>query len=231
MRFLMVVLLSVGMASAAVSEENRRITVTGYGQIEAVPDVATLTLGATTTHKSAQTAMRENALKVEALLAVLAANGIEDRDIQTNNLSLHPQYDHRSNSSQGPQLTGYMATNTVAVRARDLDVLGTLLDQVLESGANQFHGLSFGLSEPQPYQDEARIEAVEDARRKAELYATAAGVVLGEVVTISESVQMPGRPMMMEDMAMARSAAAVPIAAGEVATSATITIVYELTSE
>ena len=228
MRFLIVFVASLAMAVPAMGEQVRQITVTGEGRVDAAPDMATISLGVVTEGKTAAEAMAANSERVSAMLKQLSAAGIEDRDMQTSNLNINPRMDHNSSSTRsGPLVVGFIASNTVAVRMRDLETMGATLDSVLESGANQFHGLSFGFQDPQPHQDDARRRAVEDARRKAELYAEAAGVTLGNVMTIAEHGRASPQPMMMMEASMARGAD-VPIASGEVTTQANVTIVYEL---
>ncbi|MDJ0826839.1 MAG: SIMPL domain-containing protein [Rhodobacter sp.] len=200
-----------------------RLTVTGEGRVESVPDMATITLGVTSEARTAADAMRETSKATAAVLGRLASAGIEDRDMQTRDLSLSPVWDSRSSSSP-PKIVGFQARNTVVVRVRALDALGGILDEVIEAGANLFQGLSFGLQEPGPVHDEARRRAVAEARRKAALYAEAAGLSLGAVLELNEAGGSP-RPMMLERAAMA---SAVPIAAGEVAIQAAVSMVFEI---
>lgn len=230
MRFLMVVLSMAVVGTptyAQISADTlRQITVTGQGRSEAAPDMATITLGVVTERPEAADAMRANSEQVADMLVLLAKEGIDARDMQTSNLSLHPRYLHRNN--EVPQITGFVANNTVSIRVRELDNLGGILDRVLTSGVNQLHGLSFGFADPQAQQDAARRAAMTEARRKADLYAEAAGVVAMRVISITETgAALPHPVMMMEAQAMSR-AADVPIAQGEVTTQAQVTVVYEL---
>ena len=103
--------------------------------------------------------------------------------------------------------------------------MGTILDAVVNSGANGFNGLQFGLQDPVPAQDSARVAAVADAKRKAELYAKAAGISLGPIHMLSEAGSHSPQPVMLREMAMSD---AVPIAQGEVSMRASVTIVYEI---
>jgi len=159
----------------------------------------------------------------------LTEAGGEARDVQTSNLSLSPRWDNSLFSSTGQRkIAGFVASNTVTVRVRDLEKLGTVLDAVVQNGANTFNGLYFGLQEPKPAQDAARKVAVADALRKAQLYAVAAGVTLGDVLTISEAPQSRVSPVMMgvaADMAQSR---AVPVSQGELSVAASITVVYAI---
>ncbi|MCB4379052.1 DUF541 domain-containing protein, partial [Synechococcus sp. MU1644] len=117
----------------------------------------------------------------------------------------------------------FEARNAVTVRVRDLDGLGGVLDQVLEVGANTFNGLQFQLQDPSAAEAEARAAAVRDAMEKAAQLSEAAGVTLGPVLSLSEGGQT-ARPEMF---AAARSAD-VPIAAGELAVTARVSMSFSL---
>lgn len=143
--------------------------------------------------------------------------------MQTSNLSVNPNWTGYDSGS--PTISGYVAANLLTVTIRDLAGLGQVLDAAVQDGANTLNGLSFGFTDPRPLMDEARKEAVADARARAELLATAAGVTLGRVVSISEGTPMQGPiPMYKAELA----AAPVPIAGGEVDVEATVTIFYEI---
>ena len=223
MRWIMVLALSlvIGQAVAQEAAEGRLI-VTGEGAVDSVPDMATITMGVTSEAKTAREAMAETSEATAAVLEALTDAGIEARDMQTRDLSLNPLWDNRSSGER--RIVGFQASNTVFVRVRDLDALGGVLDQVIQSGANEFRGLGFGLQEPGPALDEARRRAVAEALRKAALYAEAAGLTLGPVLELTESGGSPG-PVMMERAGMAM---AVPIAGGEVTTNASVTMVFGL---
>jgi len=204
-----------------------RMTVSGTGVVDSVPDMAMITLGVTAEARSAARALAETSDATAAVLALLAKAGVAPTDMQTRDLSLSPLWQNRnSSSSQPPSIAGYQASNTVMVRVRALETLGEILDDVVENGANQFHGLSFGLQNPGPAQDDARDAAVADAMRKAARYAAAAGLQLGAVLEFGESGSGSPQPVMMERMAMS---APVPVAGGEVSTRAQVSMVFAIT--
>lgn len=215
--------------SAALADTDRRITVSGEGSAFAVPDMAVLTLGATAEAKTAKAAMDETSGITAAILDQLAGFDIAPRDIQTSDLWLNPVWNNRNTSQDRPQIVGYQASNRVTVRIRNLDILGTVLDAALTDGANRMGGLQFTVSDPKPLLNEARRNAVTDARERAELYADAAGVTLGALINLSENgVRMP-RPEMMS---MARASdAGVPVAEGETELRAGVTLVYEIADQ
>ncbi len=205
------------------------IAVTGEGLINVTPDMATISIGVTTEGETARAAMDANNAQLSAALAQIRAAGVEDKDIQTSGLSLGPRYDYNRTKSDGTaQITGFMASNNVTVRIRALEKLGGVLDAVVTDGANTLGGVSFGLQDPDPVLDAARKDAVRDARRKAELYAAAAGVRLGPVRSISEqSGYAPPVPMQMTERSYAKDAS-VPVASGEVGVAANVSIVWAI---
>ena len=224
--------LSVPLSAAvaqegAVMAEAMVITVTGEGRVDQAPDMATVSLGVTTEGATAAEALGANSAEIAKVLERLGSAGIAPRDVQTTGLSVNPNW--RNNSSgEAPKISGFIANNGVTVRVRALDGLGAVLDAAVQDGANQLNGVEFGLQEPRPAQDEARRRAVADARARAELLAEAAGVKLGAIRSISETM---GAPMPMPAFRMAADAVAgapVPVAAGEVATTANVTIVWEI---
>ena len=123
------------------------------------------------------------------MLAAIKESGIADRDIQTSRLSLQPQYD--PNKSGAARLIGFQVNNQVTVKIRDIGKLPAVLDRAIAAGANEMSGIEFVVSEQSKLLDKARAEAIADARRKAELYANAAGMKVGRVVAISEEGAVP----------------------------------------
>ncbi|MEX5727080.1 uncharacterized protein Ga0609869_000433 [Rhodovulum iodosum] len=218
--FLPILLLALALPAVAAPPSLR---VTGEGKVAAAPDMATLTLGVTHQARTAAAAMDQVSTQTAAVLARLRAAGIAERD-QTSALTLSPVWS-RPDSEPARQITGFAAANRLTVRVRALDALGAVLDQVIGAGANSFRGLSFGVQDPAPLIDEARRRAVADATAKAELYATAAGLSLGPVQQIEDVERASPRPMMRE---ATRAGAQVPVAAGEVTLSASVTMVFSL---
>ena len=128
------------------------------------------------------------------------------------------------------QISGYTATNTVSVTTTDLNGIGELLAEIVDLGGNRIDGISFGLQDPETHQDEARILAVRNAFSKAELYADAAGVDVGKVVSISENGFTGAMPYeAIPRVALAQSYVSdVPVSAGEITLTANVSIVFEI---
>ncbi len=231
MRVLATICLAVFLpiASPLLAEERlpATITVTGEGRAEAAPDLATISLGVTTQGETAGAAMDANSAALAAVVTRLKAAGIADRDVQTSNLSLNPNW-QQNDGTQPPKIAGYVAMNVLTVRVRALDTLGEVLDSAITDGANTLNGISFGLDDPEPAMDKARIEAVQAAKARAELMVGAAGLKLGRVVSITEAGgYMPPMPMPMYRME-ADMAKAVPVEGGEVGLTASVTMVFEI---
>lgn len=229
MRILNALMLATALAmpaAAAMAEaESPRITVTGTGSVDSRPDMATISLGVTTQGGTAAEAMGRNSEELARVLEKLRASGVEDRDLQTSGLSLNPNWTN-SNDGTAATISGYVASNQLTIRVRALDSLGGILDAAVKDGANTLNGVTFGLTDPKPVEDEARKRAVQDAAARAALLTTAAGVQLGQVLSITEGGGFePPRPMYRMDAA---EASAVPVAEGEISTAASVTVVYAI---
>jgi len=210
------------------------ISIEGRGEVTAAPDTAFVTSGVTTQGATAREAMDANTAAMAELLETLKASGIEARDVQTTGFSVNPNYvytDERDANgyTMPPKIAGYQVSNSVTVRVRALDALGAILDKSVTVGANTISGVSFSVADPSALYDEARKAAFADARKKAELYATAAGGTLDDLVSISESQGFAQpQPFEMRAMAAAAPAKDVPIAAGELSYSISVNIQWEL---
>lgn len=202
------------------------ITVTGSATVNVVPDMATITLGVTTNGDTAAAAMAANNEAVSAVIARLIAAKVADRDMQTSSLSVNPNWVTNA-AGTGQEVKGYVASNMLTVQIRALDTTGAVLDAAITDGANTLNGLTFGVAEERPVEDEARKRAVADAVARAKLLAEAAGEKLGSIVSITEGGNAQPFPGVMFKAA---DSARVPVAAGEVGISSTVTIVWQLTN-
>lgn len=211
-------------SAQAAERIDKLVTVSGEGSASAVPDNAVIRLGVSSQGKTARAASDANAKEMTVVLAAIKDSGVADRDIQTTSLSLQPQYE--LNKTGAPRLIGFQANNQVTVKIRDIANLPTVLDRAIAAGANEMSGIEFVVSEQTKLLDKARAAAIADAHRKAELYANAAGMKVGRVMSISEEGAAP-QPRPYQAM---RAGAAAPIAPGEQMLRAVVTVSYELTS-
>jgi len=216
-------------AQADESKTPATITISGQGKISLAPDMGVVTTRVVTPAKSAPEALSSNTQAMNEVISKIKEAGIAAKDIQTSGFSIHPRYaDRRDDPNQPLKIVGYEVSNGVTIQVRDLDKLGAILDTVVRSGANEVGGISFQVSDADKKMDAARKAAVENARTKAALYAEAAGVSLGRVLSISESGAIAPRPYAMRADKMMLAEAAVPIEAGQETLSANVTIVWEL---
>jgi len=201
------------------------LDVSATGTSTRAPDIAQISAGVVTQALRAGDAMAANAKAMTATIAALKRAGVADRDIQTQSISLQPQY--RYGDNQPPQLTGYQASNRVSVRIRDLAGAGGVIDALVSAGANQIEGPTLTVEHPETALDEARTKALAAARARADLYAKAAGLSVRRIVRISESDGVPIiRPMAM--MAANKRAEATPVEPGEQELTVNLSVVFEL---
>jgi hypothetical protein len=204
----------------------RTITLSASGTVTALPDRVMITLGVMSEAPTAREALDANTAAMRKVIDTLKGEGLGDRDVQTSDFSIGPRYEY-TQDGKPPKLVGYQVTNMVTIRVTDIAKLGTILDKSVGEGSNQINGIRFEVSDAGTRLDEARKTAVANARRMAELYATAAGARLGQVLKIEEATYHPG-PIPMMRQAAAAEAAPVPIEAGEQTLQVTVTITYAL---
>ncbi|MAB78042.1 MAG: hypothetical protein CMJ89_01700 [Planctomycetes bacterium] len=224
---------SVARAGQQAAEKPpRTITVTGEGKVKVRPDTASVSAGVVTEADTARAALDKNTERMLQVMGGLLEAGIAQDDLQTSQFSVSPVYSRPPRNPSGPRvdpkIIGYRVSNTVTAIVRDLERVGSVLDKVVTLGANSVGGPSFFLDEPRPRLDEARKQAVADALRKAELLSAAAGVKLGEILTLREGRGYEPQPEMMRSKAMEMSSSAVPIAAGTQQLRATVTLVIAI---
>ncbi len=200
----------------------RQITVVGSGEVKVTPDTASVQIGVETTAPTTQEALAQNTDQANAIIAKIKELGVAEKDIQTSGFNIYPTYD-----TNGREVTGYTVSNQVNVTIRDLAKAGSLLDQVVQAGANRIYGVSFSVADTAAALGQARDKAVADAKARAEQLAQQAGASIGQVLVITENVGSVPVPMPMMDRAVAQGAA-VPVQAGEQAYSAQVQITYEL---
>jgi uncharacterized protein YggE len=213
------------------SPGGRTIHVNGSGAVSGEPDIATLNLGVAVEKKTVAEAREEAASAMTALIDTLKANNIEEKDINTENFSIYPQYDY---TEEGRVLRGYRVNNTVKAKVRDLDTLSDVIDDAAEAGGDNIvvNSIQFMIDDTTPLRTQARSLAVKDAEAKAQTLADASGVVLGKPVTITENTYYESPPIAFAtaEAAFADDAAksSTPIVPGELTVTVNITIVYEI---
>jgi len=224
-----VALTAIGTAPSRAEDKamERTITVSATGTAEAEPDQARITSGVMTEAPTAREALTGNTEAMNKVISELKSKGIDAKDIQTASFNVEPVMDY-SKDGQPPKLRGYRVSNQVVVLVRDLDKLGTVLDDLVSAGANQVQGLAFEVSKAETLKDEARKNAIANALRRAKLLAAAAGAEVGQVLQISEETT-PDVPVTFAAPRFAKvQAASVPIERGSSTLEARVTTTWAL---
>ena len=219
------------------------INVSGYGEAFGAPDIATFSFSVSSEKSTVAAAQTEATTKINAITASLKAAGIAEKDIKTTDYSVYPQYDYTTTAcavgvpcTGGKQtLRGYQVRQTTTVKVRDTAKAGDLLTSVGEKGATEVSGLTFTFDEPNKLQNDAREEAIADAKEKAELLAKQLGVRIVRVVSYSDSGNYP-QPYYARDMAYGMGGAvanetkavAPELSIGENKVTSNVTITYEI---
>jgi len=178
-------LLLAGSPSMGHAQQDMRSTVgvVGEGRVTVQPDIANVALGVEGTAGTIAEGQADVSNRMQAILGVLDANGVSRDDVRTSRLGVAPIYDQRDAS----QLRGYRVSNSVQAKIRDLNVVGPIVEGATAAGANRVDGISFGLADPSTSKDQARAQAMADARQKAEQLAGIAGMRIVGVKSIAEA--------------------------------------------
>jgi len=200
------------------------ISVTGEATVSMAPDQAQIDSGVTSEAKTAREASDANNSAMGKVLLALKGAGIDEKDYQTSRLSLQPQ-STPNRTGGAPAIVSYRASNRVTIRLRDVTKVASVIDALVGAGANEIGGINFVVSQASKLLDEAREQAISDARRKAAIYAKAAGVELGAPLSISEEGNAPPMPYRKMSAGVAASA---PVAPGEETLSVTVNVSWAI---
>jgi uncharacterized protein YggE len=204
------------------------VTVTGHGSVTVPPDTAGITIGVDIIKSTLAEAQSEANAQATAVIDAVKAQGIDPKDIQTSNYSVSIMRDY-SQGGDPTQITGFEVMNQVNVTIRDISKIGDVLDAVVNAGANSIYNIFFFVDNPAPHESDARKLAVQDAHDKADELATAAGMTLGPVLSITEgSTQVPQPVFAAKGGGMGAAAQAAPIQAGTSEITADVTITYQM---
>jgi hypothetical protein len=203
------------------------VYVSGSGVVTMAPDTASVVIGVNVIEATLSAAQEKATSQMTAVIDALKAAGIDEKDIQTVNYSVSVIQDFDQNGNPA-QIKGFQVSNQVNVTVRDLDKLGSILDTVVAKGANAIYGISFYVNDPTPAASQARTLAVQDAKKKADELAAAAGMKVGRVLSISETSSPTPAPVAMGRAEAADAAAPVPIQTGSTTVSVDVQVTYEL---
>ncbi len=214
-----------------IGYQQEGIWVNGRGEVQAVPDIATLNLGVQAQAVTVAEAQAQAQQAMEKVMAALKSLGVADKDIQTTGYSIWQQT-RWDQDKQVEVVTGYQVSNTIRAKVRDVEAAGAVLDAAVTAGGDyiRVNGIQFEVDDPSEYLDQARAKAIADAKAKASQLASLTNVKLGNPIYVTESsdvpVVYPNRSYAMMDSAEA--AGATPVSAGETTIVATVQIVYEI---
>jgi uncharacterized protein YggE len=225
------VLLALGPAHSAEPAPPRGIEVTGEGKVDVRADLALIDVAVVAEAATAAAAARENAQRMERVVAALRRLVAADGSVQTGTYSIRPQYS-ASRDQRSPRITGFVVSNAVHVRTKAVDRVGELIDAAVQAGGNRIERLEFTLADATAPRREALRRAALDARDEAEVLARALGVRLGSVRAVTEQDLGAVRPLARQAVMMhAESAPATPVEPGEVEVRARVTLVLEIAED
>lgn len=215
---------------AMPQEEDRgTLQVSGQAQVSVPADKAIISFAVETEARSAQDAVRENAQRMDAVIAGLGGSGIEGMEIETFGYNLSPDYRYPSRENPGSrEIASYRAQNNIRVTLPEVESAGAILDAATEAGANRVQSVQFEASNLQSARLQALAEAVNHARQEAEVMAQAMGVELGTILTVTGGANTPGPRIMARAFAAEAAQATTPIEAAGQVVSANVTITYRI---
>jgi uncharacterized protein YggE len=239
--FLVLVLVVVGVAGcgdyfgsegasvvkSVSSQQNIGIWVNGMGKVTVDPDVAVLSLGVEAQAATVAEAQQQANGAMNAIMVVLDSHGIDEKDIKTQQYSIQPVREWRDDQYI---LVGYRVTNTITIKVRDMDDTGSVIDDAVAAGGDYtiVNSVSFTVDEPEAYYEDIRVEAMADAKDKAEQLAHLGGVKLGKPIYISEGSGYSRTTVYYDSKAPEGAVVPTDISPGEVEIQMTIQVVYSI---
>jgi uncharacterized protein len=227
---ILAVLLLAGCGTTIVSAPNNpsanTVTASGSGKISAVPDQAVMTFGVQAQAKDAKRALDGVSAKATKVSSAIKSAGVNDKDIQTANVSIDPQY--ANSTSPNPPIVGYTASLSVTAKVRELAALSNIISVATKAGATNVNGPTFSIADDSPVHAQAVQKAVDDARRMAQAMAQAAGKSVGDVVSVTSNSGANVSPFPTAFADGAAKDAAVPIQPGQLDVTTNVTVVFQL---
>ncbi|MFT6387921.1 MAG: hypothetical protein ACJAUP_001293 [Cellvibrionaceae bacterium] len=222
--------------SADAAPETPSLSVRGEAQLMVSPDQVIMVAGVLSEAKQAKKALADNGRAMQKVMDALLALDLKKKEITTQRFSVQPKWSPRprgADSSWRSDIIGYRVNNSVQVKTAQLDLIGELITQATQAGANQIKSVSFGLSNPREYRSKALFQAVENARADADVTAKAVGSSLRGILTLHvdqavASVESVEKSMLMRSASMADIASAPPINSGDISVRASVSITYQL---
>lgn len=210
--------------------ERDTIVIGGEGKVNAKPDVAVVSVGVTTEGATVKNVQQQNTTKMNAITDAMKVLKIADKDMQTSNYSISPKYDYTDGAQR---LNGYIVSQNLEIKVRDMDNVGAVLQKAGELGSNQIGGVQFSIDDPTSLQQEARVKAIQDARKKADDLGKQLGLTIVRVVTFTENAS--SRPpmyasvgMMKLDQEIAPSLPSPDVQSGSLDVTSNVSVTFEV---
>lgn len=212
-------------------QDNDQITVSGTGKVYAKPDVAIVSLGVSTEGSTVAYVIEKNTEKMNAAIEAVKKLGVEDKDIQTTNYNLYPEYNYTE--AAGRYFQGYKLEQNVQVKIRDFTKIGDILSKATTGGVNLVGNLQFTIDDSDQIKQEARAKAIEKAKANAENLAAKSGIKLGKIINVYENYSSPYPVMYDSKVAYgmgggAESSVSPAIESGQQEINVTINLTYRV---
>ena len=210
-------------------EQQSGIAVSGSGSVSVTPDIARIDVGVEVMASTVAAARGQAADAMDAVMAALKDNGVDEVDVRTRSFNIYPQYNYRDD--EAPEIVGFTVNNQVTVTVRDIDNASTVLDAAIQAGGDsvRVNSISFTVEDPEQFLDEARAEAVATAHARAETLAEAAGIELGRVRSISESTSFSNQRFAIPEAVFdSAGGGATSISPGEQELSVNVSVVFNV---
>jgi len=193
--FLVALIISTGLdIQSKMQETENSITVSDTGTIYAKPDLAVATASVISEDVTVAAALSANAKKMNAVIAAVKAEGVEENDLKTTSFNISPRYEWRDQTyyySGERVLVGYEVTQSLEIKIRDLEKVGAIIQKATDEGANEISNLQFTIDEQDELKKQAREQAIAKAKSKAEELAKELGLRLVEISSFSETGVTP----------------------------------------
>lgn len=228
---LMTVFCLLLTCNMAFAQDLRTISVDGTSVIKATPDRATVNISIESTGKDAKEASAQNAIIMNKIQQDILALAITKDNIKTTNYNLYPVYNRKDNGRQ--EIIGYSVSNQITVTVDNIDLVGNVIDTAINAGANNINSVEFSLKDPEAYKNKVLVQAINDAKRKADIIAKTLGKNVVNVVSVNSNnsyIEARTFNSLMYARATANGAvdASSPIQAGDISVKANVSIVFEV---
>ncbi|BBY26209.1 SIMPL domain-containing protein [Mycolicibacterium sediminis] len=202
----------------------RQVTVVGAGKVQGTPDTVTVNAAIESIASDATAAMNQTNERMTAVIDAVVAQGIDRKDVSTTQVTLNPQYADNS------VITGYQASNSIAVKIRKVEAASPTIAAVQTAGGNatRINSVNFSIEDDSQLVKDARTRAFEDAKDRAQQYADLSGLGLGNVISITEAGADTPPPMPMPRYGAMEAASAPPLEPGQQTVGFSVTVVWEL---